>query len=145
MSLIKWNPEHDFAGVQRRINRIFDDFFGGGYDTDRYVTGWSPLVDIKEENNAFVLHAEIPGVRKDGITLTVNNNTLTIRGEKKQESESKNANFYRIERSFGAFERSFTLPQSIASEKIEAAFENGVLTITLPKSEAAKPKEIPVR
>lgn len=147
MALIRWNPALELNSLQRQMNRLFDDFFGGSArsDSDQQIRAWAPLVDIREDVNAYYVHAEIPGVNKDEIKMTMNNNTLSIRGDKKQESENKSSNYHRLERTYGSFERSFTLPTTVKTDKIDASYLNGVLTVTLPKTEEAKPKEIQVK
>ena len=146
MTLVKWNPEREMNLLQRQVNRLFDDFFGSPWTgSDRPLASWEPVVDIRENADAYSVHVELPGVKKEEVRITLQNNTLTIRGEKKQESEQKDANFHRIERSYGAFERSFTLPATVRNDKVDASFADGVLTILLPKTEEAKPKEIAVK
>lgn len=157
MTLIRWNPireitawlpvsdlSGEFANMQREIDRIFDRFSGGISD-DNDVSTWLPVVDVVENKDDYIVKVELPGVNKDDVKITVNNGVLTIRGEKKQEQESKDKNYHRIERSYGVFQRSFTLPSSVKSDKIDASHNDGVLTITLPKAEESKPKEIEVK
>ncbi len=157
MTLIKWNPlrdvtswhpvtnlASDFTNMQREIDRMFDRFRGGTVD-DNGTSTWLPSVDIIETPNDYVVKAELPGVDKKDVKLTIQNDTLTIRGEKKQESDRKGENYHRVERSYGVFQRSFALPSSVKSDKIEASYDNGILTITLPKVEEAKPKAIEVK
>ena len=154
MSLIRWNPLHeldrwpsDFFGVQRDINRLFDNFFRSsvGSEETMATSVHAPSVDIAEQENEFVVKVELPGVEKEDVKISLESNILTIKGEKKQEKEEKNKNFHRLERSYGSFQRSFTLPSSVKSEKIDAVFTNGILNITLPKIEEAKPKQIEVK
>ncbi|MBI4548049.1 MAG: Hsp20/alpha crystallin family protein [Ignavibacteriae bacterium] len=130
--------------MQREIDRMFDRFRGGMID-DGSASTWLPTVDIAEQENDYVVKVDLPGVNKSDVKITVQNDVLTIRGEKKQEKEKKGENYHRVERSYGSFQRSFTLPSSVMSDKIEASYDNGVLTITLPKVEEAKPKEIEVK
>ncbi len=157
MTLIRWNPireitawhpvsdlSGEFVNMQREIDRIFDRFSGGISD-DNDVSTWLPVVDVVENKDDYIVKVELPGVNKDDVKITVNNGVLTIRGEKKQEQESKDKNYHRIERSYGVFQRSFTLPSSVKSDKIDASHNDGVLTITLPKAEESKPKEIEVK
>jgi len=157
MTLIRWNPLRDvtawhpvsditseFERMQREIDCMFDRFRGGILD-DGTASTWLPEVDIAEQDNDYVVKIELPGVNKNDVKITVQNDVLTIRGEKRQEREKKGENYHRIERSYGSFQRSFTLPTSVMSDKIEASFNNGVLTITLPKVEEAKSKEIEVK
>lgn len=154
MSLIRWNPTReltnwasDLWNMQREINRLFDNFFRGGVQDDGSLglSYWMPAVDIAEHDNEFVVKVELPGVSKDDVKVTLESNILTIRGEKKQDRETKNENYHRLERTYGSFQRSFTLPSSVRSDKIEAVYKDGILTITLPKAEEAKPKLIDVK
>jgi HSP20 family protein len=145
MSIIKVDPFRGIDSMMRRMNDVFDDINRGGI---RFEVGdFTPRVDISETDNAISVHAELPGIDKKDVKITVNDgNILTISGEKKREEKSENLekNYMRIERSYGSFARSFTLPENVAAENINAAFENGVLNITIPKKEPAKPKELEV-
>jgi len=154
MSLIRWNPTHeldrwpsDFFGIQREINRVFDNFVRGGVQADEsFMTSyWTPAVDIAEQENEYIVKMELPGVNKDDVKISLESNILTIKGEKKQEKEEKSKNLHRVERSYGSFQRSFTLPMTVKSDKIDAVFKDGVLSISLPKAEEAKPKQIEVK
>ncbi len=158
MTLIRWNPVRDvtawnpvsdmtseFLNMQREIDRMFDRFRGGVADEGYNGGTFLPAVDIVERQNDFTIKAELPGVKKEDVKITLQNGTLTIRGEKKHEEEKKGENLHRVERSYGAFQRSFTLPNSVSSERVEASYDNGILTVTLPKVEEAKPKEIEVK
>lgn len=160
MALIKRNPTQEmtrwsgafpafrgFESLRRDMNRMFDEFFRGDILADDSFFGrdWTPAVDVIENNDAYVLKAELPGLNKDDVKITLENNVLTIRGEKKNEMEKKEGNFHRVERSYGMFERSFTIPGSIKSNDIDAQYKDGVLTLTLPKAEEAKPKLIDVK
>lgn len=154
MSLIRWNPNRelgsfpsDILSMQREINRMFDTFFRGGLsdETALVPTAWTPSVDIAEHDNEYVVKMEIPGVEKNDVKITMHDNVLTVTGEKKNEKESKGSSYHRIERAYGAFERSFALPSSVKADSIDAVFKDGILKITLPKSEEAKPKQIEVR
>jgi HSP20 family protein len=106
---------------------------------------WTPAVDIREQNDAYLVEVELPGLSKDDVKITMENNILTIQGEKKQEKEEKRGDYHRTERVYGSFQRSFTLPSSVKNDKIEAQYKNGILTVTLPKVEEAKPKAIEVK
>ncbi|MCS7229148.1 MAG: Hsp20/alpha crystallin family protein [Candidatus Kryptonium sp.] len=150
MALMKWSPIRDLAteifDLQREINKMFDRFFRGFEEEEEIrVMKWSPRVDISETDDEYIVRAEIPGVNKDDIKITIKENMLTISGEKKQEKETKNENFHRIERVYGSFSRSFTLPSAVKVDKVEAKFKDGVLTIKLPKVEEAKAKEIEIK
>jgi HSP20 family protein len=133
--------------MQREINRMFDSFFRGATreDSGLDAVSWTPAVDVAEQDDAFVVKMELPGVTKEDVKITMQENTLTVRGEKKQEKESKESNIHRVERSYGAFQRSFTLPSSVKAEKIDASYQDGILSILLPKAEEAKPKLIDVK
>ncbi|CUS99313.1 HSP20 family protein [Candidatus Kryptobacter tengchongensis] len=150
MTLIRWTPIRDLAteifDLQREINRMFDRFFRGFEEEEELkVMKWSPRVDISETDDEYIVRADVPGVSKDDIKITIKDNVLTISGEKKQEKETKNENFHRIERVYGSFTRTFTLPGAVKVDKVEARFKDGVLTIKLPKVEEAKAKEIEVK
>jgi HSP20 family protein len=133
--------------MQQEINRMFDRFFRGGVvdDADLFPSTWMPAVDLLEKDDEFVAKVELPGVHKDDVKITLHDNILTIRGEKKEEKESKDSNYHRLERSYGSFQRSFTLPTSVRQDKVEAEYRDGVLTITMPKAEEAKRKQIEVK
>jgi HSP20 family protein len=157
MTLIRWKPVHDvtawhpvadvageFVNMQHEIDRMFDRFRGGILD-DGSTSTWLPAVDIVENPEGFVVKVEVPGINKNDVKITVQNGVLTLRGERKAEEETKGESYRRVERSRGTFQRSFTLPTSVKSEKIDASYIDGILTITLPKAEEAKPKEIEVK
>ncbi|MBP1691000.1 MAG: Heat shock protein Hsp20 [Bacteroidetes bacterium] len=152
MTLMRWTPSRDLPalpsevlGIQREINRMFDSFFRGPEEDGLQTTSWNPLVDVTENDHSYLLNVELPGVSRNDVKIVVQDNQLTIRGEKKQEKESKNSNYHRVERSYGSFQRTFTLPTTVRAEKIEANYNDGVLTITVPKAEEAKAKEIEVK
>jgi HSP20 family protein len=152
MSLIRWNPTRDLAtfpsdmfSLQREMNRMFDSFFRGVDEPSLFNSTWIPAVDVAEEDDAYVVKVELPGVNKDDVKITLESNILTIRGEKKAESEVKQKNYHRTERSYGSFQRSFTLPTTVKNDKIDATYRDGILTVALPKAEEAKPKQIEVK
>ena len=132
MTLIKFEPLRELETLHDRIQRYFDDFPNFGFNVS---DSFSPKIDVSEDKNNIVVTAEIPGVKKDNIKITLQDNILTVEGEKKKEKEEKDKNFYRSERSYGSFKRSFTLPVEVDSEKVEAKFEDGMLHITLKKLE----------
>lgn len=151
MSLIRWNPTRELSAwpsemlsIQREMNRLFDSFFRND-DVAAGPSLWSPAVDVIERNDEYEVRMELPGVRKDAVKITIENNVLTIRGEKQQESNEEEKGYRRVERSYGAFQRSFTLPMTVRPEKIDATVADGVLTVRLPKAEEARPKEIEVK
>ena len=152
MSLIRWSPARevtafprDIMNFQREMNRMFDGFFRGSNDEDLIPSVWSPAVDIAEFDNEYQVKVELPGITKEDVKISLEQNLLTVKGEKKQEKETKESNFHRVERSYGAFQRSFTLPSSVKGDKVDATFANGILTINMPKAEEAKPKQIEVK
>lgn len=136
----KWDPTHELLRLQDRLNRIF----GQVLDEDEHVISgqWTPPCDIIETKDAVILHAEIPGVREDSLDVQVEGGTLTLRGEKKFDQESEERNYHRIERAYGKFVRTFTLPRSVDSEKIRANVERGVLRLIMPKRSETQPRSI---
>ncbi len=133
--------------AQRMFNRLFDQSLNGWpYGEDATLnSSWAPACDIFEDKDGIKIVAEIPGVNPEDVKLSMENNTLTIRGEKKQVAEEKSERVHRYERSYGMFERSFALPGTVDPERVEADYQHGLLTVTLPKVERAKPREIQVR
>ena len=149
MAIVRWtDPFREFAQLQDRINRAFNDSYGRSVGTDEglLTTGtWVPAVDIYQNgDHEVVLKAELPDMAREDIDITVENNTLTIRGEKKFAADVKEENFHRIERRYGQFSRSFSLPQTVDTTKVGAEYRNGVLTVRLPLREEAKPRQIKV-
>lgn len=145
MALTTWKPMSDLFVIHNEMNRVFDGFFGPGGERRRENNGdWAPAVDISETADGVAIRAEIPGVSEKDAHVSVTNNVLTLTGEKKQESSDTGENYHRVERSYGNFQRSFTLPRNLQTENTTAAFKNGVLTISIPKIEEVKPKEIKI-
>jgi len=144
MTLVRVSPFRGLVNIQDEMNRLFNDFFSQGERSKGMPSIWSPLVDIAETDNDITVTVEAPGMQKDDINITIQDNVLTLKGEKKQENVEKKKQYHRIERTYGQFERSFSLPTTIQTDKVKAGFRNGVLTITLPKSEEAKPKEVTI-
>jgi HSP20 family protein len=140
--LTKWEPFSDLVSLRDDMDRFFETFFGQ-HPEDREGF-WTPILDIEESNGNIVVKAEIPGMEKDEIKVSVRNNMLSISGERKQEIETKDKTFHRIERSYGKFSRTITLPSEVDADKIKAAYKDGVLNIILPKPESMKPKQIEV-
>ena len=138
----KWEPFRDMLSLRADMDRLFSSLFGGGYEEREGL--WAPLVDIEEDNDTIMVKVEIPGMRKEDIKVSVQSNILTITGERKHESETKNKTFHRVERSYGKFSRMITLPTDVDSDKVKANYKDGILSITLPKPEAVKPKHIDV-
>lgn len=133
----------DLTGIQQEMNRLFDEFFGERR-TGLAGGGWSPAVDVSETETSLTIRSELPGMTQENIELNLQDNVLTLKGEKSQEEKEDQENFHRIERSYGSFSRSFSLPANVDQEKVEATFKNGVLEIVLPKAEEAMPKKIAI-
>ncbi|HHS12499.1 MAG TPA: Hsp20/alpha crystallin family protein [bacterium] len=143
MTLIRWNPFQDLVSIQDEMNRMFDSYFARKPESGGMMI-WNPVVDISENEEEITVSAEVPGIKKDDIKITIQDNVLTLSGEKTQEKEEKNKQFHRVERSFGSFQRSFSLPSSVSADKVKAKYKDGILMVVLPKSEESKPKEIQV-
>jgi HSP20 family protein len=139
------SPLSDVALLQNRLNSIFQDFSWPGGQNESLATGnFVPAVDIYEDVHKVVVKLEVPGIKQEDLDVRVENNTLTVKGERKFESEEKEENFHRIERRYGSFVRSFTVPQTIDTESVAANYDAGVLTITLNKKAEAKPKQVKI-
>ena len=143
MKLTKWEPFREMEDVFGRFSRPLGWHHGFGQELAR-AGDWTPRVDISETDNEFVIKAEIPDISKEDVKVTVENGVLTFRGERKQEKEEKGKKFHRIERYYGCFCRSFSLPDNVDESKIDASFKDGMLELTIPKTEAKKPKSIEV-
>lgn len=151
MNLVPWRPREtgldvfeDFGEFQKEMNRLFNLTLHRPGKKANGGALWAPAVDIIDEKDHIRVRADLPGMRKDEIEVSVNNDTLTIRGEKREEKEIKEKDYVRSERYYGAFHRSFTLPAGVDPQKVNAGYKDGVLEITLPKREDARPKEIKV-
>ena len=145
MAMTRFDPFRDLAVLQDRMNRLFNESYGPRQSDDLMNRGsWTPAVDIYEVDGALVLKAELPDMRREDIDVSVENNTLTIRGERKLDNDIKQENFHRIERAYGNFVRQFSLPATVDATKIGAEYRNGVLSVKLPVREEAKPRTINV-
>ena len=150
MTLVRFNPVRDFFDVDREFNRIFNSLgtrFGvikkdGDQEYENAV--WIPLSDIYEDKDAYKIKADFPGIKRNDVKISYSNGELSISGERVQEIETKDAKCHRVERTFGKYYRSFTLPNEIKEDKIKAEFKDGQLTITIPKADEIKPKEIEI-
>lgn len=141
--LARWNPSQQAAAAGQPLFRLFDTFFGDGGE-DLATRTWTPAVDIQETDDGYRLQVELPGLSKDDVQITLENNVLRLSGERKFEKETKKENYHRIERTYGTFSRSFALPTQVSSDKVEATFKDGVLSILVPKAEQAKPRRISI-
>jgi len=145
MALVRFQPfVDDFQALQERINRIFSDTAFSRFPAEEAMGAWAPPCDIYEDGDNIIVKAELPGIDRNDIDVQVENNVLTLRGERKREKEVRSENLCRTERSYGTFSRSFTLPVSVDTGRIKAEYKDGVLHVTLPKVEEAKPRKIQV-
>lgn len=147
MALVRWDPFRELEDVSDRLNRMFARPAPSGAHGKEtmIVADWTPSVDIQETEGEYLIKAEIPDVKKEDVKVTVEEGVLTIQGQRRQEKEDKGTKYHRIERSYGSFARTFSLPDVIEADKVKAEFKDGVLNLHLPKSEKAKPKAIEVK
>lgn len=145
MAVVKWDPLRDLLSIQDRMNRLFEQTLSRSRAEEGIAAStWSPAVDIYETPETIVMKAELPGLSREDIEIQIRDNALTLRGERRFAKDAQQENYLRIERAYGAFQRSFTLPATIQQDKIRAVFRDGVLELTLPKAEDAKPKKIAI-
>jgi len=146
MAIVRFEPFRELISLQDRMNRLFNESYRSQGSEDDWALGgtWAPAVDIYEHENNIVIKAELPGVDPKDVDIRLENNTLTLSGERKFDNEVKKENYHRVERAYGAFTRSFTLPTVVDQGSIKAEFKDGVLRVTLPKREEAKPKQIQI-
>ncbi|PYS20230.1 MAG: molecular chaperone [Acidobacteria bacterium] len=145
MAVIRWDPFRDMNVLQDRMNRLFEDAGHGWRGSEASATtAWSPAVDIFETEGEIVVKAELPGMERKDITLNLEKNVLTLKGERRFDKETKEENYHRVERAYGGFSRSFSIPATVDDEKIKADYKDGVLKIILPKKEQLKPKQIQI-
>jgi HSP20 family protein len=142
-SINRWNPNRDFSGLQEHLNRLFE----GGYSRraeNSNLTTWAPAVDIYETENELVIKADLPEINEKELDVQIENNMLTIRGERKFDQKVEEGSYLRTERTYGSFSRSFSLPNTVNTENIKAEYKNGVLTVELPKRAESKPRQVKV-
>jgi len=145
MSIVRYDPFRDLRTLQEEVNRLFSNNLTHSFGDEGIGRGaWSPTVDIYENKDQIVLEAELPGMNREDFDLTVENNVITLRGERRFEKKDEADNYHRVERAYGAFTRSFTLPQTVSGEGASAEYQNGVLRVTLPKREEAKARRIEI-
>ena len=142
--LTRWEPFREFATRQDRINRVFRESYTGGQDESLTTSTFAPAVDVYEDEHKVTLKIEVPGIEEKDIDVRVENNTLTVHGERKIEKEEKEENYRRVERQYGSFTRTFTLPTTVDTENVSATYDKGVLKVNLPKKAEAKPKQIKI-
>ena len=145
MSIVRYDPFRDLRTLQEEVNRLFSTNLTRGFGEESIGRGaWNPSVDIYENKDHIVLEAELPGMKREDFELSVENNVITLRGERQFEKKEDSDNYHRVERSYGSFTRSFTLPQTVSAEGATAEYKNGVLRVTLPKREEAKARRIEI-
>ncbi len=144
MALVRWSPIRQSQTIENEMNDLMSEFFG----TNPFAASarpWAPALEIRETPEAFVLQAEVPGMRPEDVKITLDESRLTLRGEKRRDGEKADTQYHRTERAYGEFERSITLPHKVSADKIEATYRDGVLEVTIPKAEEAKAREIPIK
>jgi HSP20 family protein len=146
MNLVRWNPWKEMSVLQNRMNHLFNEpFFRSGREDDELSMGaWHPAVDMFDNDDKIVIKAELPGMKKNDFSVDVKDRVLTLSGERNYDNEVKEENYYRRERAYGKFQRAFSLPADVDSDKIKADFKDGLLKIEVPKPEKQKPREITV-
>lgn len=144
--ITRWDPMRDMLGITERMGRLFDEAARRGGLEDEAGLGamWAPAVDVRETGNQLVLSVELPGIDPNEVEISVENNRLSMRGERKFEKAEEGESYHRVERAYGSFERLFQIPASFAAEQIAAKSKHGVLTLTIPKREEAKPRSIKI-
>jgi HSP20 family protein len=144
MSVARWDPFRNMAALHDQVNRLFENSLQENRSDNSALATWAPAVDIYENENALVLKADLPDLDEKDLDIRVENNMLTVKGERQFEQKVKEENYLRIERTYGAFSRSFSLPNTVNTEAIKAEYKNGVLTVELPKRAESKPKQVKV-
>jgi HSP20 family protein len=147
MTIVRWEPLREFSTLQNEMNRLFNTVFDapqGGGNSSGAMRRWMPAMDLLETDDQFVLRADLPGLSEEDVSIELEDTTLTISGQRKSEHEQRSEGAYRVERAFGAFSRSLTLPQGIDPDAVAAAFDKGVLEVRIPKPEQRKPKRIAI-
>jgi HSP20 family protein len=146
-TIVRWDPFKDVAMLQDRMNRAFGDLWGHTRRPDEdYISGsWMPTVDVRETKNALEISAELPGIEPKEVEVSVEDGVLTLKGARNFEKATEGETYHRVERAYGSFERSFSLPTNVDPEKVQAVYRHGVLHLTLPKREEAKPRSISIK
>jgi HSP20 family protein len=145
MSIVRYDPFRDLRSLQDEVNRLFSTNMSRAFGEEGIARGaWNPSVDIYENKDQIVLEAELPGMKREDFDLSIENNVITLRGERRFEKQDDGDNYHRVERSYGSFARSFTLPQTVQADEVSAEYRNGVLRVTMPKREEVKARRIEV-
>jgi HSP20 family protein len=145
MALIRWEPARELGSLQSEMNRLFNTFFdapAGGGSNGAPLRRWVPAMDLVETDDHFVLRADLPGLSENDVSIEVEDNVLTVSGERKTEHEDRREGYYRVERAFGSFARSLTLPEGVDPDSVAASFDRGVLEVRIPKPEERKPRKV---
>ncbi len=145
MSVMRWDPFRDLLSIQEEMNELFNRAFGQRERGEPSARLWAPALDIAERKDAYLVKVELPGVKPEDLDISLEDGLLTVSGERQFTQESSDERYHRVERRYGAFRRSITLPSQVKADAIEASFDDGVLSITVPKAEEARPKKITVR
>jgi HSP20 family protein len=145
MEIVPWKPMGELGTFRREMDRLWNRFLGETGLARRFGEEWSPSVDVSENKDSILIKAELPGLEAKDVDVSISGDMLTIKGEKKKEQEEKDEQHHYVERFYGSFQRSFRIPVNVKTDQIDAAFDKGVLKVTLPKTEEAKKKEIKVR
>ena len=143
-TLVRWDPAREVDFMQSEMNRVFDAFFGRGPGNGTRGRRWVPAIDLVERDDQLVLRADLPGLDRDDVSIEVKDNVLTVTGERKAEHEEKAEGFHRVERAYGTFSRSLTLPEGIDADAVTAEFDKGVLEVRIPKPEERKPHRVQI-
>jgi len=143
VTIVRWEPFRELSSLQTEMNRLFNAAFEGGQGTGQ-ARRWTPAMDLLETEDEFVLRADLPGMSESDVHIELEDNVLTVSGERKAEHEAREEGFYRLERAFGTFSRSLTLPKGVNASAVSASFANGVLEVHIPKPEDAKPRRIEI-
>jgi HSP20 family protein len=144
MALIRWEPARELQSIQQEMNRLFGTFLDPQSGVDVGARRWVPATDLVEEGDHYVLRADLPGVSEDQLKVELEDNVLTISGERKSEHEQRKNGYYRVERASGRFARSLTVPEGVDADSIKARFEHGVLEVTIPKPPERKPRRVAI-
>lgn len=148
MAVVRWEPVRELSSIQSEMNRLFNTFFepgqGGGTNGAETLRRWTPAMDLAETEDAFVLRADLPGVAEADVNIELEGDVLTVSGERRSDHEDKGEGFYRVERSYGRFARSLTLPEGVDPERVAASFDKGVLEVRIPKPEQRQPRRVAI-
>jgi HSP20 family protein len=142
MAIVRWDPSREVDSLQSEVNRVFDAFFGSG--SANATRRWVPAMDLTEEAGHLVLKADLPGLERDDVSIEIKDRVLTVSGERKAETENRGENYYRLERAFGSFSRSLSLPAGVDETNVEASFDKGVLEVRIPKPQEARPHRVEI-